>query len=77
MSEYLYRNKETGELLTYKQMQQEGVELYDLNDPTNIFTFSDYYERTDIKAITLTEQERQEAKEALYKAVDEIAGGLQ
>ena len=39
----MYMNRQTGELMTYKEMQREGVEQYDLNDPTNIFTFDDYY----------------------------------
>lgn len=69
---YLYMNKETGELLTKAEMMQEGARLYDLGDPTNIFTYSDYYEKTDRPEITLTAQEVQEAKAALSAAVDDI-----
>lgn len=42
---YLYINKETGEVLTKEEMLKQGKELYDLGDDTNIFDYSDYYER--------------------------------
>lgn len=68
----LYMNRQTGEVMTRRQAEEEGKRLYDLFDPTNIFTFDDYYVKTqDI----LTPQEVQEVKAAINAAVDEITGG--
>ena len=68
----LYMNRQTGEVMTRRQAEEEGKRLYDLFDPTNIFTFDDYYVKTqDI----LTPQEVQEVKAAIYAAVDETTGG--
>ena len=41
-------NLETGELLTYDEMIEQGKLEYDLDDPSNIFTYHDYYSRTNI-----------------------------
>ena len=40
-----YQNIENGNILTYEEMKQEGVELYDLNDNTNICTYENYYKK--------------------------------
>ena len=40
-----YQNIENGNILTYQEMIQEGAELYDLNDDTNIYTYEDYYKK--------------------------------
>ena len=38
---YLWMNRETGELMTYEEAYIEGTELYDLDDPTNGMGFTD------------------------------------
>ena len=40
-----FMNRETGELLTYKEMIVEGEELYDLNEDTNVLEYLEYYKR--------------------------------
>lgn len=54
---YHYINMETGELLTRAEMIEEARILYDLDDPTNIFNYLDYYTPTKIfdDTTTLTE----------------------
>ena len=47
--DYLWMNRETGELMTYEEAYIEGAELYDLDDPTNGLAFTDYYKRTDME----------------------------
>lgn len=42
--EAYFMNKETGEVLTYKEMIQQGIEEYDLDDPTNLIDWSEIYE---------------------------------
>ena len=46
---YLWMNRETGELMTYEEAYIEGTELYDLDDPTNSMGFTDYYKRTNME----------------------------
>ena len=43
MIETYFMNKETGELLTYEEMIQQGIEEYDLFDETNCMNWEDYY----------------------------------
>ncbi len=43
----LWMSRETGELLTYEEAWDQGVELYDL-DETNVVAFEEYYEITDL-----------------------------
>ena len=45
---YYWMNKETGELLTYKQMMEEAREMYDLDD-TNVCGRDEYYELTKVR----------------------------
>lgn len=40
----LFKNLETGELLTQEEAKRQFEEEYDGFDPTNIFRFYDYYE---------------------------------
>lgn len=47
MEERVYMNKECGNILTLQEMIDEGRELYDLDDPTNLFAFGEYYVRLD------------------------------
>ena len=46
---YYYMNKETGELKTWAEMMNILQEEYDITDDTNYLTWSDYYEKTNIK----------------------------
>lgn len=39
----LYMNRETGEILTGKEMQAQAAALYDVDDPTNALNTADYY----------------------------------
>ena len=39
----MYQNIECGNILTWEEMVQEGKELYDLFDDTNIIDWSEYY----------------------------------
>lgn len=43
----LYMNKETGEVLTYKQMVKQFEEEYDGNDPCNALSYDEYYEEIE------------------------------
>lgn len=43
----LYMNRETGEVLTYKQMLAQFAEEYDGDDPTNFLTWKEYYEEVE------------------------------
>lgn len=43
---HLWMNHETGELLTYEEMMEQGREWYDLDDDTNACDLSEYYEDT-------------------------------
>lgn len=38
-----YQNNECGNILTFGEMLEEGREMYDLNDITNICGYFDYY----------------------------------
>lgn len=40
-----YMNKETGELLSWEEMIEQGAEEYDLDDPTNGLSWEEYYEK--------------------------------
>lgn len=40
----LYMNRETGEVLTYKEMLTQFAEEYDGDDPTNALGWQEYYE---------------------------------
>lgn len=40
----MYMNLEYGHIMTYRDMIEEGRELYDLDDPTNICSYMEYYE---------------------------------
>lgn len=44
MAKSLYMNRETGEILTYKEAVAEAEELYDYGDPTNPLTLDEYYQ---------------------------------
>ena len=48
MKDYLWMNKETGELMTYVQAVNECSNLYDLDD-TNVCGLEEYYEVTDME----------------------------
>lgn len=39
----LYMNRETGELLTGKEMQAQAAALCDVDDPTNALNTAEYY----------------------------------
>ena len=47
--DYLWMNRETGELLTRAEMRKQGAELYDLDDNTNILDYNEYYERVSFE----------------------------
>ncbi len=47
-AEPLYMNRATGEVLTGREMREQGAALYDIDDPTNALEMAEYY-----KAITL------------------------
>ena len=49
MKETFFMNKETGELLTYAEMQEQFIQDYDGNDETNILSYYEYYLRIDGK----------------------------
>lgn len=51
MAKQLYMNRETGELLTYKEAVAEAEELYDYGDPTNIFPLEEYYQEITERAL--------------------------
>lgn len=40
----LWQNKETGEVLTFREMKAQGRDEYDLDDESNMFGYLDYYE---------------------------------
>ena len=40
----MYMNMEYGNIMSYAEMIEEGRELYDLDDPTNVFDYMEYYE---------------------------------
>lgn len=42
-TEAYFINKETGEVLTYKEMIQQGIEEYDLGDDTSVLDWYDIY----------------------------------
>lgn len=42
----LYLNKETGELLTRREMEKQFAEMYDGDDPTNGLDWTEYFEET-------------------------------
>ena len=44
----MYQNKETGELLTRKEMLNQFAEDYDGGDPTNPIEWDEYYEEVDV-----------------------------
>lgn len=44
-----YKNTETGELLTYREMLMQAAEMYDFDDWTNALELWEYYEKTDIE----------------------------
>ena len=41
----MFMNIENGNILTYDEMIKEGIELYDLDDETNVLTWLEYYKR--------------------------------
>ena len=43
---HLWMNRETGELLTYDEMIEQGRDWYDLDDDTNALGYGEYYEDT-------------------------------
>lgn len=44
-----WQDNTTGELLSYTEAYTRYVNEYDGNDPTNIFTFDDYFTHSDIE----------------------------
>lgn len=42
-----FKNKETGEVLTYARARQQFREEYDGDDPTNLITFEELYEEVN------------------------------
>lgn len=47
MTNKLWMNRETGELLTYDEALAQGAEWYDLDDDTNAVDYGEYYTETD------------------------------
>lgn len=47
----LFRNRETGELLTEFEAERQFEREYDGFDPTNILNFDDYYEDTGFEQL--------------------------
>lgn len=43
-----YQSKETGELLTYKEMLADFAENYDGGDDTNACDWQEYYEKVKV-----------------------------
>ena len=41
----MFMNIENGNVLTYEEMIKEGIELYDLDDETNVLIWLEYYKR--------------------------------
>lgn len=41
--DYMWMNRETGELLTRAEMRKQGAKLYDLGDDTNAVAYGEYY----------------------------------
>lgn len=47
---FVYMNIECGNVHeTFADMWEEGCEMYDLGDPTNLLTWRDYYEIVEVK----------------------------
>ena len=44
----MYMNRETGELLSYRQMKEQFQSNYDGDDPTNGLTWREYFSLVDI-----------------------------
>ena len=43
-SEWVFQNRECGNILTYNEMIEEYCEMYDGDDPTNPLDWEIYYE---------------------------------
>ena len=61
----LYRNRDTGQYLSYAEMRAEWRDMYDGDDPTNIFTWRDQYDEITTDA--------SDKAAAYLKAVDGIS----
>lgn len=44
----MYINRETGELLTRREMLKQFAEDYDGNDPTNAVSWAEYFEEVQL-----------------------------
>lgn len=44
----MYINRETGELLTRREMLKQFAEDYDGNDPTNAVSWAEYFEKVQL-----------------------------
>lgn len=44
----MYINRETGELLTRREMLKQFAEDYDGNDPTNAVSWTEYFEEVQL-----------------------------
>lgn len=47
MPNVYWMNRDTGELLTYDEMQKQFAEDYDGNDETNFISYHEYYKKVN------------------------------
>ena len=49
MKKTYYMDRQTGEIMTYRQMLENGARDYDLDDPTNCLDYPEYYEQMEVE----------------------------